>query len=238
MKRIFKQLCPPILWRFLSSLISLKRNFNLSRNSLLPSSLSIHSENQDLDIYWNPKMAKILETWGEGNVWSEIQFLMVNCEGKILDIACGTGKTMEILYKLPNLEVYGIDISDLLVSKALERGISDTYLKVGDATRTAYSDNFFSYSYSIGSLEHFTNEGVSQFISESYRVTEIASFHMLPVSKSGKDEGWMKTLQSFHNNSTEWWLNKFGSTYSNVYTIDSSWNDDISIGKWFICYKN
>jgi len=232
MKGIVKNLCPPILWNYLSSL---KKSLKLSSTSL---STGLISEHQDLEIYWNDEMAKILDTWGEGNVWNEIQFLMANCQGRVLDIACGTGKTMEIISKLPNIEVYGIDISDLLISKAIERGILNSHLKIGDATSINHSDNFFKYSYSIGSLEHFTNDGISKFISESHRVTEISSFHMLPVSRSSKDEGWMKTLQSFHNNSVDWWLSKFYLSYPQVYVIDSFWSDDISIGKWFICYKN
>ena len=31
---------------------------------------------QDLDVYWTDEMAQILETWGIGHVWNEIQFLM------------------------------------------------------------------------------------------------------------------------------------------------------------------
>jgi len=232
MKLVTKNLCPPILWNYLSSL---RKSIRTSNNSF---STSLTSEHQDLDIYWNDEMAKILDTWGEGNVWNEIQFLMANCQGRVLDIACGTGKTMEIVSKLPNIEVYGIDISDLLIGKAIERGIPNTHLNIGDATSTNYKDSFFKYSYSIGSLEHFTNNGISKFISESHRVTEIASFHMLPVSRSSKNEGWMKTLQSFHNNSVDWWLSKFSLSYPNVHVIDSYWYDEISVGKWFICYKN
>jgi SAM-dependent methyltransferase len=232
MNSILRQVSPPILWNILASL-------KTSLRSLKKSSLSApSSDQQDLDLYWDADMARILETWGEGTVWSEVQFLMANSKGKVLDIACGTGRTMEIVSKFPNIELYGIDISDLLISKALERGIADDHLKVGDATNTGYSDNAFSYAYSIGSLEHFTEPGILQFVSESYRVTDIASFHMIPVSRSGKDEGWMKTLQSFHNNSVDWWLTRFRSSYPNVCVIDSAWQDDISVGKWFVCYKN
>ncbi|MBN3946515.1 MAG: class I SAM-dependent methyltransferase [Nostoc sp. NMS7] len=238
MNNIVKQFCPPILWNFLAYLKASRASFNSPKNSLLLSPTSLNTDHQDLDMYWNTEMANILETWGEGNVWSEIQFLMATCEGRVLDIACGTGKTIEIISKFPNIEVYGIDISDFVISKAIERGISSNHLKVGNTTSTNYSDNFFKYSYSIGSLEHFTNTGISEFISESYRVTEIASFHMLPVSRSGKDEGWIKRLQSYHNNSVDWWLDKFYLSYPNVYVIDSYWNDDISVGKWFICCKN
>jgi ubiquinone/menaquinone biosynthesis C-methylase UbiE len=235
MRNTVRNFCPPILWNFL---LHLKISLKTQNNSSVLSPSNLYTDNQDLNIYWSPEMAKMLDTWGEGNVWSEIQFLMANCKGRVLDIACGTGKTMEIVSNFPNIEVYGIDISDLLISKAIDRGISNSYLKIGDATNTVYTDNFFEYSYSIGSLEHFTNEGILQFISESHRITKTASFHMIPVSRSGKDEGWMKTIQSFHNNSVDWWYQKFHSSYSNVYVLDSYWNDDISLGKWFLCYKN
>lgn len=188
-------------------------------------------------MYWDDDMAKLLETWGEGNVWNEIQFLMVNCEGKVLDIACGTGKTMEIVSKLPQLDVYGCDISDFLISKALERGIKSERLVVCDATKTNYPDNFFEYAYSIGSLEHFTEDGIVSFIKECYRITLKTSFHMIPVSRSGRDEGWMKTYQSFYNNSVTWWLNRYKTAYANVQVLESTWKDDISVGKWFICRK-
>ena len=230
MNNIIKQITPPIL---LSSAKKIKRSLVSLKNSS-----SATTSSQDLDIYWNAKMAAYLDTWGEGSVWSEIQFLMANCDGKVLDIACGTGKTMEIVSKFPQIEAYGIDISDLLISKAIERGISSTHVKVGDAINTEYPDKFYDYSYSIGSLEHFTNEGILEFVSESYRVTKTASFHMLPISRSGKDEGWMKTVQSFHNNSVDWWLEKFSKSYPKVYVIDSSWHDEISIGKWFLCYED
>ena len=61
---------------------------------------------------------------------------------------------------------------------------------------------------------------------------------MVPVARSGRDEGWMKTIQSFHNNSVEWWLEKFRARFSAVKVIDSRWNDKISLGKWFICRKS
>jgi ubiquinone/menaquinone biosynthesis C-methylase UbiE len=192
---------------------------------------------QDLDLYWDPDYAQVLETWGEGNTWEEIQFLLVNCKGKILDIACGTGRTMEILSGIRGIELHGCDISDFLISKAIERGIRHDWLSVCDATQMNFPDNIFDYAYSIGSLEHFTEEGISKFIAECYRVTKINSFHMLPVSRSGKNEGWMKTIQSFHNNSVNWWLNKFKTYYKTVYVLDSKWDDAISVGKWFICIK-
>ena len=194
-------------------------------------------DEQALDVYWDPKMAAVLETWGIGNAWDEIQLLLVNARGTVLDIACGTGKVMSILAPYTNLEVHGFDISDFLIEKAIERGISRDRLRVADATKTTYADNAFDYGYSIGSLEHFTEAGILAFVAETHRITRKASFHQIPTSRSARDEGWMKTLQSFHNNSVDWWLQRFHSAYKIVHVLDSAWNDRISVGKWFLCMK-
>jgi ubiquinone/menaquinone biosynthesis C-methylase UbiE len=198
----------------------------------------LNPNRQDLDLYWNQAYAQVLETWGEGNVWDEIQLLMVNCKGKVLDIACGTGRTIEILSGIREVEIHGFDISDFLISKAIERGISKNQLSVCDATQMDFADDIFDYAYSIGSLEHFTEDGISKFLTECYRVTKFNSFHQIPVSRSGKNEGWIKTVQTYHNNSVDWWLDKFKASYNTVYVLDSKWEDGISVGKWFVCIKD
>jgi ubiquinone/menaquinone biosynthesis C-methylase UbiE len=182
-------------------------------------------------------MADVLETWGEGNVWDEIQLLLINCQGRVLDIACGTGKTMAVLAFMRQLEISGFDISDMLIGKAVARGLSPKRLQVADATSMPYTDAEFDYSYSIGSLEHFTESGIDRFVQEASRVTRLASFHMMPTSRSGRDEGWMKTFQSFYNNSIPWWEQRLRKGFSEVVVLPSKWNDDLSVGNWFVCRK-
>jgi ubiquinone/menaquinone biosynthesis C-methylase UbiE len=183
-------------------------------------------------------MAAMLETWGAGNAWNEIQLLMVGRSGRVLDIACGTGKTIEILSRFPDLDVYGCDISDMLLQKAIERGISPDRLKRTDAAAMDYPSAQFELGYSIGSLEHFTEEGIRQFLGECHRVVSGTTLHMIPVSRSGQDTGWIKTFQSYHNNSVAWWEKNFEAVYPHVQVLDSAWSDDISFGKWFICNKS
>jgi ubiquinone/menaquinone biosynthesis C-methylase UbiE len=199
--------------------------------------ISLDSSKQDLDLYWNEEFANQLENWGEDNAWNEIQLLLCNCNGKFLDIACGTGRTIEILSRYPQLDIYGFDISDVLLQRAEKRGISMNKLQRMDATKTNYENSSFDYSYSIGSLEHFTEIGINDFLKESARYTRVGSFHMIPVSRNNKNEGWIKTTQSYFNNSEEWWLEKFKSHFSKVYIINSKWEDRLSYGRWFICYK-
>ena len=225
MKALLKDLLPPLLFRSLSA----------TKRRLFSSRILANVGKQDLDVYWDKKMAHLLEVWGEGNVWNEIQFVMTVAQGTALDIACGTGKVMELLRTYPALEVYGCDISDMLINKAIERNIPRERLKVCDATKLPYTSNQFDYSYSIGSLEHFTEDGLILAISEAARVTSKGSFHMVPTSRSGRDEGWMKTYQSFHNCSVGWWVDRYKQHFRTVTVLDSSWNDQISVGKWFMC---
>jgi|CXWL01.1.fsa_nt_gi ubiquinone/menaquinone biosynthesis C-methylase UbiE len=238
LKQIIGQLCPPIVLRGIRAVTN---RFTPTPPIVVDASRIVSASKdvvkQDLDIYWDAEMAEVLETWGDKNVWKEIPLLMVNCQGKILDIACGTGKTMSILSKFW-IDIHGCDISDLLISKAIERGIPPDHLTVCDATKMPYENNSFDYAYSIGSIEHFTEDGITQLLKECHRAVRKTSFHMIPVSRSGKDEGWLKTYQSFHNNSVSWWLEKYQSIYNVVHVLDSTWEDEISVGKWFVCVKS
>ncbi len=211
---------------------------NIFRKNVKFRGYARYNHKQETNIYWDPQMAQILETWGKDHVWNEIQMLLINCEGKILDIACGTGVTIEILSRYKSLEIYGVDISDFLISKAIKRGLDTKKLIVCDVIDMGiYGDNFFDYSYSIGSLEHFAEEGIQKAIAEIYRITKKISFHMVPVSRSEKNKGWITPYQSYYNNSTQWWIEKFKSKYPDIYIINSVWNDNQSVGRWFICIK-
>jgi ubiquinone/menaquinone biosynthesis C-methylase UbiE len=190
-----------------------------------------------LDLYWSEEMSKILETWGEKNAWHEIEYLMAPCQGRVLDIACGTGRTIMQLSVFQELEVHGCDISDYLIRKAQTKGISPDRLVVCDATEMPYQSGLFDYSFSIGSLEHFRDENCEAFIREAARVTRIGSFHQIPTSRDDIEHGWITTLQSYHNNPVSWWLPKFEKQFRKVMVLRSLWEDSQSIGRWFLCYK-
>jgi ubiquinone/menaquinone biosynthesis C-methylase UbiE len=225
-KSIAKQICPPFV-------LALRQKFK--KRALV--ARATNASGQDLDMYWDADFAAVLETWGEGNAWNEIQLLMSARKGKVLDIACGTGKTMEILSEFSKLKLFGCDISDLLIAKAVERGIRQENLRVCDATQLPYQDDEFDYAFSIGSLEHFTEDGIEKFLRECHRTVGGTSFHQHPTSRSGNNEGWVTSTQSYHNNSVEWWLEKYQRVYGSVQVLDSVWEDEISLGKWFVCEK-
>jgi len=229
-KGIVRKFCPPIVWKGLRSIKS-----RLSGDQWQTISLehpSIHGQN--LDVYWTEEMRDLLDHWGEDNTWREIQFLLTNCRGRVLDIACGTGRVMEILKNYSDLELYGCDLSDFLIKKAVERGIAAETLRVCDAADTKYDDNYFDYSYSIGTLAHFPEEGIMAVLEEAKRITRRATFHEVTISK-GQNEGWISPGQSYFNNGADWWLPKFRSVFPHVSVLPSAWSDERSIGLWFIC---
>jgi ubiquinone/menaquinone biosynthesis C-methylase UbiE len=180
-------------------------------------------------------MAKELEEWGEGTSWREVMFLLSMAKGPVLDIACGTGKVMELASVFAETDIYGCDVSDLLIAKAIERGLPEGKLKVCDFTKNGYPDAYFEHSYSLGSLEHFTDQGIDAFLSESRRITRGRTFHMIPVSRSGENDGWITTTQSYFNNSSAWWEARFRAYFGQVYVLDSAWGSVLSRGQWFIC---
>lgn len=182
-------------------------------------------------------MADLLETWGEGNAWHEIDYLLAPVQGKVLDIACGTGRNIQQLGAFPDLEVHGCDISDLLIKRAEEKSIPKERLVVCDAVNMPYTDNFFDYSFSIGSLEHFKDDNSDAFLKEAARITRVGSFHQIPTSRDDQEHGWITTFQSYYNNPVDWWLPKFQAHFRRVVVLRSLWNDHISIGRWFLCYK-
>ena len=226
MNKIVKQLCPPVL-------LGGARKIRNALSGTAPVTRS--SQTQDLDVYWDPKMADMLESWGEGNAWNDIQLLMAHRSGKVLDIACGTGKVIEILKRFPAIELHGCDISDLLLSRAAQRGIAPDRLTLTDATKMIYPNKSFDFAYSIGSLEHFTEDGILAFMRENLRIVNGPTFHMVPMSRDGKDHGWITTSQSYFNNSESWWLKKCLQIYPKATLLASSWSDGISIGRWMMC---
>lgn len=193
---------------------------------------------QDTAIYFDPQFAELLETWATDSCWLEIRLLLAGRRGKVLDLACGTGRTWDFLRSEEGLEYFGCDISAPLIDRAIARGIAPGHLKVADATRLDYRDGQFDFLFSIGSLEHFSVDGLRSAIAECRRVCRGPSLHQVPVSRTGFDEGWITPYQSYWNNSERWWREQFAAAYGpDVWTMTSRWDDRQSVGRWFLCGK-
>ena len=114
-KRWFRVLCPPRVWQVASYVV--RKGAVVCRR---PERVSAGAEagraacEPALDVYWSEDFADVLDSWGEGNAWDEIRFLLAGRTGRVLDVACEPGKTMSLLFDLPGLVANGCDISDLL----------------------------------------------------------------------------------------------------------------------------
>ena len=187
-KEIVRQLLPPII-------LSTRRKLLTNSKGIVAISLGKTTDKQDLDLYWDENYADVLEEWGKGTVWNEVQLIFSSLEGSVLDIACGTGPTIEILNGNKNLEVHGFDISDLLIERAKKKGILSDRLKVADATWTTYDEDRFDYSFSIGSIEHFTEEGIDLFLKNAAFYTKKHGIRIHnPLSKHRKRHGFRSAL--------------------------------------------
>lgn len=228
--------------RFLRKLIALLVNL---RNGYLRRKLyAKHRRNLNSSgakshntLYGSEEYLSCLRGWGEHTVWVEIQYLLSSCEGKILDAGCGTGDVMIALKTFKRCDVYGFDLSGMLVKKAAQSGVSTDRLMLGDATKMPFKNNVFDYAYSIGTLHQIPEDDIEAFLKESFRVTKRAAFFQVSASRSGHDEGWMLLDQRYHNNSGAWWRATCERVYPRVYVLHSHWENAISVGKWLVCVK-
>ena len=74
---------------------------------------------------------------------------------KVLDIACGTGKVIQILNNIGIRGFHGCDISDFLINKAKQKGIPSEKLVVCDAKKQSIK-RIVLITHFQNSSEHFT----------------------------------------------------------------------------------
>jgi ubiquinone/menaquinone biosynthesis C-methylase UbiE len=91
----------------------------------------------------------------------------------LLEIGCGTGAVLGILGQtFPGLKLAGIDLEqkqiDYAQSHLAHLGLKAADLRVGDATKLPWQDNYFDHLYAIWFLEHLPNP--LQVLQEAKRV--------------------------------------------------------------------
>lgn len=126
---------------------------------------------------WDPDQ---YERWfdspeGQFALDREIQLLQSVLAGwprrghKLLDIGCGTGLFLEILYQM-GFDISGIDSSPEMILAARQRIENRADLHLGDAELSPYSDNEFDYAL-LWSVLEFT-ENPKALLREAARVAE------------------------------------------------------------------
>jgi ubiquinone/menaquinone biosynthesis C-methylase UbiE len=89
-----------------------------------------------------------------------ISLLKLHGEERIIEIGVGSGiHARYLLNWFPNLDFWGIDISEEMLKLAQDRlkEFKNVHLSVGDAQNTKFEDNFFDCVYYASTLHHIPN---------------------------------------------------------------------------------
>ena len=120
--------------------------------------------------------------------------------GKVLDVGCGTGFSLEIL-KENRFEVTGVDVAEEMVKIAKSKGFE---VKLGSMLDLDYSDEYFEGLISISAMQWINGNNVDEVI-ENYKKVASEMFRVLkntgrgviqfyPQSK-GEFELWVKCFK-------------------------------------------
>jgi SAM-dependent methyltransferase len=95
----------------------------------------------------------------------------------VLDVGCGTGQLGSAIAS-EGYDVFGVDLSVQMITKARERGLIGT--SAGVTTALPFADNSFDLALTVATLHHLeTPERVATTISEMGRVVKDGGFVVL-----------------------------------------------------------
>lgn len=103
-------------------------------------------------------------------------------KAKLLDIGCGTGRTILTFLKKGYRNIEGIDVVESGISICKRKGIRK--VRVMDAFDMDYGDKSFKLVFSEGLVEHFEKQDFGDLIKEFCRVAEKYVLLVQPNRKS------------------------------------------------------
>ena len=90
-------------------------------------------------------------------------------KGKLMDIGCGTGAFLEYVSKrVPELKLYGMDLSDGMVQEAGDRMTGRATICQGDSENMPLEDNQFDIVTCNMSIHHYPHAQIA--VNEMYRI--------------------------------------------------------------------
>ncbi|MBT4888557.1 MAG: class I SAM-dependent methyltransferase [Rhodospirillales bacterium] len=160
--------------------------------------------------------------------WAPVAQAMIDHYGikagdKILDIGCGKGFLLyEISLLVPDVEIYGIDISSYAIKNAKEE--VKKQLQIGNANHLPFSDNFFDLVFSITTLHNLHNYDLDKALREMERVGKKNKYLCVESYRNEEEKAnllyWQVTCEAFCTpEEWEWWFQQTGYTgdYSLIY---------------------
>jgi SAM-dependent methyltransferase len=153
--------------------------------------------------------------------WAPVASAMIEHYGikpgdKILDVGCGKGFLLyEISLLVPEVEIFGIDISDYAVANAKEE-IKDR-LQIGNANQLPFPDDHFDLIYSITTLHNLHAYDLDQALREMERVGKKNKYLCVESYRNEVEKMnllyWQVTCEAFCTpEEWEWWFKQTGYT--------------------------
>ena len=110
----------------------------------------------------------LLQFWMRRFHTPTLQELHLNQSTNILDISCGTGELLKTLQG--KAELYGIDISEEMLTVARKKLEPKVHLQKADVHNLPFQDHFFDYVITTEAFHHYYNQ--PKALQEMIRITK------------------------------------------------------------------
>ncbi|MDC3130690.1 class I SAM-dependent methyltransferase [bacterium] len=152
---------------------------------------------------------KYIPGWWANVAKSLIENYNLNNNSSLLDIGCGKGfLLLEIIKLLPNIKVWGLDISDHALNSAHQE-IKPFLSKFDCRKYLNFQDNEFDLAISLGTLHNFKINELQIGLSEIERVSK-KSYLMVESYRNNLElfnlQCWALTCESFYDKPSWVWL--------------------------------
>jgi len=133
---------------------------------------------------------------------------------KVLDIGCGKAFLLyEMSLLIPNLEIYGIDISKYAIDNSKEE-IRDR-LQVANANDLPFDDDYFDFVYSVTTLHNLHSYNLDMALREMDRVGKKNKYLCVESYRNEVEKAnllyWQVTCEAFNTpDEWAWWYKHTG----------------------------
>ena len=110
---------------------------------------------------------------------------------KILDIGCGGGQLLDSFSRIPQIEVYGVDISEKALKMAIKKGYK-AFLCDVETEKLPFNDNFFNIVVINDLLEHIINP--DNLLRQVHRVLKNRSKLIISVPNVSCPASWFAQI--------------------------------------------
>lgn len=186
--------------------------------------------------HWNDHK-ELLDTWGEGNVWTEFKKYTKDWKGRVLDIGCGTGSVLQNLkLQNSNVQILGIEPGEQLVKQSMNNGIlSDEFICTTFSQFLQKNNKYETdYVYSIAALQYFNLTELKELVDFIKTNVNKQAVFFLPASNDNIDHGIYLSWQTYNRVSEKWWQSLFSRDLNEfkMETERSDWKDAECYGIW------